>query len=144
MKVDIYITTTFGGSFASGTGAYGILLRTMRGNRPATREHYAGWSGISIQKLNVRAAAEALRYMTTPCDVVLHTDNSYIKYVAEHGDTNGKFPDLWLSFFASRNRMRSVRVELEAEHEYKAYLQEKLSEGRYTVIKDDGKEGNKA
>ncbi len=143
MKVDIYITTTFGGSFASGTGAYGILLRTMRGNHPVTREHYAGWSGISIQKLNVRAAAEALRYMTMPCDVVVHTDSSYIKYVAEHGNTNGKFPELWMSFFAARNRMRSVCLELESDHEYQAYLQEKLAQGQYTVINDGGKEGKR-
>lgn len=143
MRVDIYITTTFGGSFASGTGAYGILLRTMRGNKPVTREHYAGWSGISIQKLNVRAAAEALHYMTTPCDVVIHTDSSYIKYVAEHGNTNGKFPDLWMSFFAARNRMRSICVELEPGHEYQAYLQEKLAQGQYTVINDGGKEGKR-
>ncbi|MDE5588209.1 MAG: hypothetical protein K2J60_03590 [Acetatifactor sp.] len=136
MKVDIYLTTTFKGSFASGTGAYGILLRTMRGQRPAMREHYAGWSGISIQKLNVRAAVEALCYMNAPCDVVIHTDNQYIKYVIENGNTNGKFVELWKSFFAARNRMKSVRVELESGHEYQEYLKGKLAEGKYTVIND--------
>ena len=48
-----------------------------------------------------------------------------------------------MSFFAARNRMRSICVELEPGHEYQAYLQEKLAEGRYTVISDNGKEGKR-
>lgn len=136
MKVDIYITTAFKGRFQSGTGAYGIMLQTIKKGEPATRDHYAGWRGISRQKLNVRAAAEAIQYINTPCDVVVHTDSPYIKYVIENGNTNGKFSGLWSAFLEAERNMKSVKAEVERKHEYTSYLKGKLAEGNYVVIND--------
>ena len=136
MKVDIFITTIWSGNFAEGTGAYGILLQVVQGDKPVTREHYAGWSRTSIQKLNARAAAEALNYMTISCDVVIHTDNTYVEHVAQTGETNGKYGDIWLMFFAAKNRMKSVTVVRDSEHEYAGYLKRELEQGKYTIIND--------
>lgn len=136
MNVDIYITTRFSGDFKSGNGAYGIVLSTMLRGKEEIKEHYAGWDGISRQKLNVRAAMEAINYIHTPCDVVIHTDSPYVQYVIENGNTNGKFPALWLSFFAARNRMESVKVELEPKHKYHLHLQLGLEKENYSTIND--------
>lgn len=136
MKVDIFIQTTFKGNFAKGIGAYGILLQTMRGGVPRTKEHYAGWSGATCQRLNVRAAAEALNYMTVPCDVTIHTGSCYVKSVAESGETKGKHQDIWMAFFAARNRMERVTIVQESRHEYSAYLKRQLAKGDYTIICD--------
>lgn len=136
MKVDIFIQTTFKGNFAKGEGAYGILLQIMRGGIPKTKEHYAGWSGITRQRLNVRAAAEALNYMTTPCDVTIHTGSCYVKSVAESGDPKGRHKDIWMAFFAARNRMESVSIQQEGRHEYSAYLKTELEKKKYTVVCD--------
>lgn len=136
MRVDIFIQTTFKGNFAKGDGAYGILLQIMRGGVPKTKEHYAGWSGTTRQRLNVRAAAEALNYMTVPCDVILHTGSCYVKSVAESGETRGKHQDIWLAFFAARNRMKSVTIVQEGRHEYSAYLKAELEKKKYTVVCD--------
>lgn len=136
MTVDIFITTTFKGNFADCTGAYGIILQLMVSGTPKTKEHYAGWSGLSYQKLNIRAAAEAINYMQTPCDVVIHTDNPYIESVIKTGDHGGKHNDLWLDFFAARNRMKSVTVKREKHHEYDSYLRNELRKGNYTTVED--------
>ena len=124
MKVDIFIQTTFKGNFAKGEGAYGILLQVMRGGIPKTKEHYAGWSGTTCQRLNIRAAAEALNYMTIPCDVIIHTGSCYVKSVADSGDPKGRNEDVWMAFFAARNRMESVTIQQEGRHEYSAYLKQ--------------------
>lgn len=136
MRVDIFITTDFAGNFASCAGAYGIMLQVMKDGRPVTKEHYAGWSGISYQKLNVRAAVEAIQYVTVPCDVVIHIDNAYVQGVAESQKTQGKYKELWLQFFAACNRMKSVRVERESKHEYTRYLKKEIARERFTVVKD--------
>lgn len=136
MKVDIYITTIFRGNFAEGSGAYGIVLQVKNGNEPVTKEHYVGWSGISCQRLNARAAAEALNYMTAPCDVVIHTDSQYIQYVAGCGERAGKHRDVWESFFNAGKRMKSVSVVAEGEHEYSNYLKCRLKQGTYKTVKD--------
>lgn len=136
MKVDIYITTTFHGDFKRGNGAYGIILSTMLCGKEKIKQHYAGWDGISRQKLNVRAVTEAIQYINMPCDVVIHTDSPYVQYVIENGNTNGSFIELWTSFFAVRNRMKSVKVEREARHKYRSHLRLKLAEGRHTTIND--------
>lgn len=136
MKVDIFIQTNFKGSFAKGEGAYGILLQTMQGGIPRTKEHYAGWSGTTPQRLNIRAAAEALNYMTAPCDVTIHTGSCYVKSVADSGDHKGKHKDIWMAFFAARNRMKSVTIQQEGRHEYSAYLKNRLAKGEYTMVCD--------
>lgn len=136
MKVDIYITTEFRGDFKCGEGAYGIVLSTMLRGKEETKEHYAGWKDISRQKLSVKAAVEALEYVNMPCDVAIRTDSPYVKYVAESGNTNGNFPALWLTFFAARNRMKSVTVEVETRHKYQSLLEKGLEKGNYTVIRD--------
>lgn len=136
MRVDIFIQTTFKGNFAKGEGAYGILLQIMRGGIPRTKEHYAGWSGTTCQRLNVRAAAEALNYMTAPCDVTIHTGSCYVKSVAESGETKGKHEDIWMAFFAARNRMKSVTIQQESRHEYSSYLKSQLAKEEYTTICD--------
>ena len=134
MKVDIFITVEHRGNFES---CAGIVLQVMGEKGPVTKEHYAGWSGISYQKLNVRAATEAIQYMQVPCDVVIHTNNQYVQYVIESGETSGKYRELWLQFFAAYNRMKSVRVERESRHEYDSYLRRELEKGEYTTIKDN-------
>lgn len=108
----------------------------IRNGEPATKEHYAGWNGISYQKLNVRAAVEAIQYITEPCDVVIHTDNQYVQGVVGFRQTNGKYKELWLQFFAACNRMKSVRVERESKHEYTRYLKQEIAKGRFTMVKD--------
>ncbi len=112
------------------------MLQTVRKGEPATRDHYAGWRGISRQKLNVRAATEAIQYINTPCDVVIHTDSPYIKYVIENGNANGKFSGLWSAFSEAKSHMKSVKAEVERKHEYTSYLKGKLAEGNYVVIND--------
>lgn len=136
MKVDIYITTVFRGDFRRGSGAYGIVLSTMLRGKEEIKTHCAGWDGISRQKLNVRAVAEAIQHINMPCDVVIHTDSPYVQYVIENGNTNGKFPELWMTFFAARNRMNSVTVERESRHKYRTPLKLEIEEGNYATVND--------
>lgn len=136
MTVDIFITTTFKGNFACCTGAYGIILQLMVNGTPKTKKHLAGWSGLSYQKLNVRAVAEAMGYMQAPCDVIIHIDNPYIESVIKSGGADGKYGTLWLDFFAARNRMKSVTVKREKHHEYASYLRNELKKENYTIVAD--------
>lgn len=136
MKVDIFITTKWKGNFAKGKGSYGIILQVEQNGNPITKEHYAGWDNLSIQKLQVRSVTEAIQYITRPCDVVIHTDSFYIVFVIDEKNTNGKYQELWETFFDASNDMKSIKVELDGHHEYASYIKRKLSEGNYSTITD--------
>jgi ribonuclease HI len=58
-----------------GPGGWGALLRY--GN--AERELYGGEAGTTNNRMELRAAIEALRALKEPCEVVLTTDSVYVR-----------------------------------------------------------------
>lgn len=136
MKVDIYITTCWHGNFAKGSGGYGIALCLADGKRQGVKEHYAGWDSLPYQKLAVRAAADAIQYMTAPCDVVIHTDNPYVEGTVNSGKPGGKYAVLWETFFEAAGRMQSVKAVREKHHEYTMRLRQGLAQGNYITMED--------
>lgn len=137
MRVDIYITSKFHGKIASGDGVYAVLLDTVISGKHYQKLHIAGWTGLSFQKLAVRAAVEGIRCMTAPSVVVMHVDSPYAVNVMQSGKADGKkYEALWSTYFKAAERMESVEVIFEKEHEYRAKLLERIAKGGYPVVQD--------
>lgn len=137
MKIDIYIITLWKGTnFAKGSGAYGILLEVVKDGTPYTKEHYAGWENLSYPKLQLRAAVDALAYVTRPCEVKIHMDQGYVTGAWESKCNNGKYMGLWDSLKQRVEKMDNVEIVLDGKHEYASYLTKQLEAGNYPAIKD--------
>lgn len=137
MKVDIYIITEFQGKISLGNGSYAILLETTLNGSTCRKIHIAGWRGLSLQKLATRAAVEAIQYMRTPSEVVIHMDSPYAVNVMKSNKAAGKVhEELWKMYFDAVNNMKSVEVLWEKDHKYKEQMLKQIKSGSYSVVND--------
>lgn len=72
-KVTIYTDGACSGN--PGRGGWGALLEYSG----KSREIYGGEGNTTNNRMEMRAAIEALRALKFPCDIVLYTDSSYLK-----------------------------------------------------------------
>ena len=137
MKVDIYITSQFMGRETKGRGVYGIVLVTQINGKKYAKAHVAGWNDISYQKLNARAVVDAIQCMKKPADVLIHLDNAYAEHMIEKGGAAGNaYAALWSTFFERVKLMEKVEVKRCPQHEYTEYLNQRIREGKYSIMKD--------
>ena len=101
------------------------------------KAHMAGWNDISYQKLNARAVVDAIQCMKKPADVLIHLDNAYAEHMIEKGGAAGNaYAALWSTFFDRVKLMEKVEVKRCPQHEYTEYLNQRIREGKYSIMKD--------
>lgn len=71
--VEIYTDGACSGN--PGPGGWGVLLRF----KGVEKELFGGEAATTNNRMELRAAIEALNALTKPCDVDLHTDSSYVR-----------------------------------------------------------------
>ncbi|MBX6318399.1 MAG: ribonuclease HI [Pigmentiphaga sp.] len=95
-----------------GPGGWGALIRTPDG----TVEIFGGSPDTTNNRMELTAAAEALRWLPQPCDVVVYTDSQYVVNGMNqwrHGWVRKNWKDvknveLWKTLIAEADRHRAT------------------------------------
>ncbi|MBI5958172.1 MAG: ribonuclease HI [Chloroflexi bacterium] len=101
-----------------GAGGWAAILLTTRADgSPHERELSGGAPDTTNNRMELTAAIEALRALSKPCHVLLHTDSEYVKkgitewlkgWIAKNWQTSSKTPvknkDLWQTLHAETQR----------------------------------------
>ncbi len=132
LKVDIYIHAKHKGNPRGAGEATAILEFISRKNEAHIRKATAAVENDTKNALTLKVIVTALKMLIKPCEVVLHTDNEYIKSCVALGwletwrqqdwrKANGKQPanmELWKGFYISMQIHKITFMPYEDRQEF--------------------------
>lgn len=132
LKVDIYIHTKHKGNPRGAGEAAAVLEFISRKKEAHIRKATAAVENDTKNALTLKVIVSALKMLIKPCEVMLHTDNEYIKSCVALGwletwrqqgwtKANGKQPanmELWKGFYISMQIHKITFMPYEDRQEF--------------------------